>query len=96
MIMETDGEEVQHIQRDVANGPDIFGDTPLHLAARDGHWRCVVGLLLLGADVTKKNLKGQIPEDVTSDAGIKNLLHRVRTVTQSATSRHVCGGERLV
>ena len=61
-------------------GPNMFdlyvydGDTPLHIAAREGLVDVVDELLKAGANPNVKNILGQTPLDRTVNTIIKNLL----------------------
>lgn len=48
------------------NARDRRGDTPLHLAAREGALAWVERLLAHGADPALRNREGQTPRDVAS------------------------------
>lgn len=43
------------------NDMDLFGDTPLHVAAKHGHKEIIEMLIDSGGDRTIKNLKGETP-----------------------------------
>ena len=43
------------------NSRDIFGSTPLHFAAKNGHAKTAEVLIEMGADVNMKNSSGQTP-----------------------------------
>ncbi len=57
------------------NGVNHEGSTPLHWAAElPNHIRTAKFLIKLGADVTKKNKNGKLPEDLANDKGIFELV----------------------
>eukprot|EP00771_Trimastix_marina_P001127 gnl/Trimastix_PCT/2172.p1 GENE.gnl/Trimastix_PCT/2172~~gnl/Trimastix_PCT/2172.p1 ORF type:complete len:762 (-),score=228.14 gnl/Trimastix_PCT/2172:20-2305(-) len=69
------------------------GQTPLHIAAAQGHKACVQELLRLGADPTILNRDDQFPADVAATPEIANLLQRLHLRT--ATSLPVLPGAVL-
>ncbi|XP_052747582.1 histone-lysine N-methyltransferase EHMT2 isoform X2 [Bicyclus anynana] len=46
--------------------PSAHTDTPLHVAAREGHYACVVILLAHGAKTDLENSAGELPIDISS------------------------------
>ncbi|GBP08239.1 Delta-aminolevulinic acid dehydratase [Eumeta japonica] len=52
---------------------NAHGDTPLHVAARQGHYGCVVLLLARGATTDVENSSGELPVEVCS-AECRNAL----------------------
>ena len=55
------------------NVQDFSGDTPLHDAVRFGHKEIAQFLIAKGADLSKKNQKGQTPSDVGKEYGYPNI-----------------------
>lgn len=51
---------------DLAHTLNAHGDTPLHIAARQGHYACVVMLLARGARTDIENAAGELPVEVCS------------------------------
>ncbi|XP_045453262.1 histone-lysine N-methyltransferase EHMT2 [Melitaea cinxia] len=56
-----------------AAAPNAHTDTPLHVAAREGHYACVIVLLAHGAKTDQENSTGELPVDVCSGA-IRNAI----------------------
>jgi ankyrin repeat protein len=57
------------------NAQDAAGDTPLHLAAEQGHDDTCQQLLAGGASLTLRNSEGKIPGDV---AWTEKLVEKLR------------------
>ncbi len=54
--------------------PNAYGEPPLHLAARYGYHAIVRMLIPAGADVTRRNSRGQTARDLASDELMRELL----------------------
>ncbi|KAJ2946713.1 hypothetical protein O0L34_g12771 [Tuta absoluta] len=54
---------------DTVNALNAHTDTPLHVAARQGHYACVIMLLARGARTDAENTAGEFPLDVCSREG---------------------------
>ncbi|CAB3221562.1 unnamed protein product [Arctia plantaginis] len=53
-----------HLAPHAARAPNAHGDTPLHIAARQGHYACVVMLLARGVRTDIENSAGELPVEV--------------------------------
>ncbi|XP_050352869.1 histone-lysine N-methyltransferase EHMT1 isoform X2 [Nymphalis io] len=56
------------------DAPNAHTDTPLHVAAREGHYACVVVLLAHGARTDQENSAGELPVDVCSGPSHNAIL----------------------
>lgn len=54
--------------------PNAYGEPPLHLAARYGYHAIVRMLIQAGADVTRRNSRGQTARELASDEIMRELL----------------------
>ncbi|KAI5631911.1 SET domain-containing protein [Phthorimaea operculella] len=54
---------------DTVNALNAHTDTPLHVAARQGHYACVIMLLARGARTDAENTAGEFPLDVCAREG---------------------------
>jgi ankyrin repeat protein len=52
----------------------MFGCTPLHYACHNDHAQAAQLLLEAGADPSIANYNGHLPQDVTKDKEIKDLI----------------------
>jgi len=71
--------DVTEVQRLIREGENInvknvYGHTPLHLAAYKGYVEVVKLLISSGADHTKKNTAGKLPVDSAADPEVIKLL----------------------
>ena len=60
LILQESHEDSIHLQR-LIHTPDVWGNTPLHYAAETSNELAVRKLLQLGADIGRKNLRGEVP-----------------------------------
>lgn len=67
-----------------ANVRDVNGNTPLHLCAKYGRYRCAALLLLFGARKDIKNERGLDPENVAKE---NKQYHVMSILDQSALSK---------
>lgn len=56
------------------NETDAYGNTPLHVAAREGHPDVALALISRGGDTTIKNLRGQTALEVASTQKIRTMI----------------------
>ncbi|WP_338406692.1 ankyrin repeat domain-containing protein [Wolbachia endosymbiont (group A) of Longitarsus flavicornis] len=64
------------------NAVNKLGDTPLHIAVKDGNVNLVKALLDKGANFLLKNKDGKTPKDLAIDDRIKKLLKESTSATQ--------------
>ena len=55
------------------NVKNVYGETPLHIAAHGGYLEICELLITKGADVNAKNDKRETPLDITTRLGYANI-----------------------
>ena len=69
---------------------NIHGDSPLHIAARENRYECVVLFLSRGSDVTLKNKEGETPLQCSSlNSQVWVALQMNKTLRESSTEKPV-------
>ncbi|WP_179947520.1 ankyrin repeat domain-containing protein, partial [Wolbachia endosymbiont of Cylisticus convexus] len=59
------------------NAKNIYGETPLHLAARSGYLNVVEKLIEKGANVNAKNSNGKTPLHYAAEKGYLNVVEKL-------------------
>jgi hypothetical protein len=62
----------------IINSKSNDGETPLFIAAKNGHWDAARSLLRWGADATIQNTDGETPRSIATKNGHDNVLHALR------------------
>ncbi|XP_076225791.1 osteoclast-stimulating factor 1 isoform X1 [Nomia melanderi] len=70
--------ELVNLPNPIVNTQNKMGETPLHAAASRGHVDIVNLLLQYDADPTIENNDGLVPEQLTSNISIKNIIQLSR------------------